>query len=90
MFAVAEFLKGFSANLSKTGREDHRANFQVTGLGFLVEINGVTLADRDTDLASIMLKIHAGGRVYIIGCRNRLGIINMDWPGDRQIFIIRV
>lgn len=90
MFAIAEFCQGRGIDLAKPGRKDHRPDMERPLFRLLLEVDGVTLTDRHTDLAGAMLHIETGVGIDIIGGGHCLGIIDMDGPGDGQPLVIRV
>ena len=59
MAAVTEFCKRTLINLAKTGRQNDSTDIQLDLFGFLTEINRVALADRNADLAGVMLQVQA-------------------------------
>ena len=90
MLAVAEFRQGLRSNLTKSRRKNDGTDLQITGLRLLIEIDGMTLTDGHTDLTGIVLQVHTGRWIDIIGCRYGLGIIDVDGSRDGQPLIIRV
>ena len=90
MHAVGILGQGLFTDPAKTRRQDNRTDLQLDFLRLLPEINGMALADRDTDLAGIMGQVQTGRRINIICCRYCLGIINVDGTGYGQSFVIRI
>ncbi len=82
VFPVTILFKGLISNLAKTRGKNNCPDMESLFLRFLLKIDGVTLTDRHTDLTSVMLHMHTGTWIDIVGCRNSLSIIDMNGPGD--------
>ena len=88
MFTEAVLGKGFLGNATEAGRHDHCSDIKSPFLRFLAEINGFALADRDADLAGLIVEMETAARIDIIGRRDSLWIINMDGTGNIQPLVV--
>jgi len=88
MFTVPVFGQSLIRHPTKARGHDNCSYLEIPFLSFLGEINGITATYRYTDFTGIMLELKTGVRINKITGRHRLGIINMNGPGNGKPFVI--
>ena len=88
--AVAEVAPHRGVEHLEARRQHDRADLDLQLVRLLMQIDRPVLADPDADVALLVLKVEAGGRIDIGDERHRLRKVDVDRLGQRQILVVGI
>ena len=90
MLPVTVFAKRCFRHPTKAWGQHHGADLQDFNMSLLGKIDGPTAADWHTNLAGVFRQIQTGRRIDIVTGGHSLRIIDVNWPGNSQTFVILI